>query len=357
MSSPMTADLQIDPGVVLVASAIRAAQAVAAAYAAAAELRARHEQDQATRDAVQREARQNGQAQLDAALQAAEERLQRLTQLATQMGQGDCVAKARPQCPAESDPASVAAYIRGLEALAEDLQRVLLTHAAQRCAAEPDLQDVLVEYLALPAQQVATQASARFLMRIAHLGAVPPDIATLAKELDATPPGERAELLMTELRLRIQRTLEAEQQRQQQEAAALIIEQSLKDLGYDVEEVAHTLYVEGGMVHFQRSDWGDYMVRMRLDFKRGNINFNVIRAVDEGHNERSVRDHLAEDRWCTEFPALMKALEAQGVHLNVTRRVEPGELPVQLVERHKLPKFVREEEQAQTKALASRTLK
>jgi len=96
-------------------------------------------------------------------------------------------------------------------------------------------------------------------------------------------------------------------------------------------------------VHFRRRDWGDYMVRLRVDAATGEANFNVVRAVDAGVSERSVLDHIAEDRWCAEFPALLKTLEARGVRLDVTRRLAAGELPVQLVERRKLPKFAQEE--------------
>lgn len=186
---------------------------------------------------------------------------------------------------------------------------------------------------------------------------MPADLAGLANELDASLPGERAELLGTELRLRVNRLLKAEQARALQDAASLIIQHTLADLGYQVEDVAHTLYVEGGAVHFRRQGWGNYLVRMRLDFQRKSANFNVIRAVDEGDNERSVRDHLAEDRWCSEFPALMQALEARGVMFNVTRRIEPGDLPVQLVNRDKLPQFADEEAHHSAQTLRAREMK
>ncbi|WP_018610702.1 hypothetical protein [Uliginosibacterium gangwonense] len=356
MSSPITTGITVAPGVVLVAAGIRAAQTIANGYAQAAALRASHQDAQQNRATTQGNAASTGQAALEASLQAAEARLERLGNLAEQLGRGDSLAKTRPQRPAEQDPAMLAAYIRGLEGLADDLQRILLTDAACRSEQETAALDALAEYLDQP---ISLQAlpSARLLLRIAHLGEIPTDIATLAKTLDATPPGERADLLATELRLRIAQHLEAVQKREYDEAAAIVIEQSLKDLGYEVEEVAHTLYVEGGMVHFQRPGWGNYMVRMRLDFKRHSANFNVIRAVDEGDNERSVRDHLAEDRWCSEFPALMQALEAKGVLLNVTRRVEPGDLPVQLVERSKLPHFAGDEEQTPAQALRAREMK
>jgi hypothetical protein len=98
------------------------------------------------------------------------------------------------------------------------------------------------------------------------------------------------------------------------------------------------------------------MVRLRIDPKQKTANFNVIRAVAEGENERSVMDHIAEDRWCSEFPALLKALEARGLSLQVTRRLEAGELPVQLVLASKLPQFLEEEQRVQQQQLRQRPL-
>jgi hypothetical protein len=88
----------------------------------------------------------------------------------------------------------------------------------------------------------------------------------------------------------------------------------------------------------------------------GGINFNVVRAVDADQleGEASVQDRLAEDRWCAEFPALLKALAARGVRLEVTRRLEAGELPVQRVARERLPRFA--EDQASLSTAAPRLM-
>ena len=153
-----------------------------------------------------------------------------------------------------------------------------------------------------------------------------------------------------ELRRQIQTHIAAVGQRMAQEAAAVIVAQALKDLGYQVEEIGATLFVEGGVVHFRRPDWGNYLVRMRVNAKTNEANFNVIRAVAEQNNEVSVLDHLAEDRWCSEFPTLMQTLAARGVHLQVSRRLEAGEVPVQQVLAGKLPQFADEAEQAQQTA-------
>lgn len=336
MSGPTTVIVTADPVVTLLAaSAIRAAQAIAAAHAEAADRRAENEAEREEERAAQRAAARSGREAQAAAIAAAEARFERLNAAAARLGLGAQVAAARPLPPQSADLAAWAAYARGLEMLAADLESALLTEAARRQA---DL-GLEPEGIAVPAAAAPPLPSARLLARIAHLGPPPADIDALARELDASPPGERAGLLEKELRLRLQRHLEEVQQGQLREATALVVEQSLKDLGYQVEAVPETLFVAGGTLHFRRAGWGDYMVRMRVDAQAGSANFNVLRAVDAGDNEASVLDHIAEDRWCAEFPALLKALEAHGVRLDITRRLEAGELPVQRVARDRLPRF------------------
>ncbi|MDD3482639.1 hypothetical protein [Azovibrio restrictus] len=136
----------------------------------------------------------------------------------------------------------------------------------------------------------------------------------------------------------------AEQARREAEAAAIVLEHSLQDLGYQVEAVSETLFVEGGMLHFQRPGWEGYYVRLRANVKEKTFNFNVVRARQESaaEEESAVRkrlDFMAEERWCAEFPRLLDTLAARGLKLDVTRRLEAGELPVQAVAPESLPRF------------------
>jgi len=95
---------------------------------------------------------------------------------------------------------------------------------------------------------------------------------------------------------------------------------------------------------------------MRLNEKTHTANFNVIRAVQDEQNAVSVLDHLAEDRWCAEFPTLKKAMEAHGLGLEVTRRLEAGEVPVQQVQADQLPNFGDSEPERRVAPLKARTL-
>lgn len=346
-----------DPCVSLLsAAAIMAAAAVAAGYARAAELHESSREASEDNRRAQEEARQTGQETLQKDLQAAEDRFAQLLQLAVPLGLEATLAGMRPQRPNDQNWRTEAAYLKGFAALLDEAESILLTEAARRQADLP-----APETMEMPDGLTAPLTRAEHLLqRIAHLGTPPADIAKLAAELDATPPGERATLLASELRGRIQKWIEDIQAKRLQKAQAIIVEQTLKDLGYAVEGLEHTLFVEGGVVHFQKAGWGDYMVRMRVggaDQSESGVNFNVVRAVDAANNETSVLDHIAEDRWCAEFPALLKALEARGLHLTVTRHLAAGELPVQKIDRAKLPKFVGEEEVQTAKRRLERTLK
>ncbi len=364
MSGPTTVLITGEPvTVLLAAAAIRAADAVYQGYAHAANLHQEHAAGREAIQAAQHSAHQKGHQALQAEAAALEEKFERLIALAERLNHAEQVRATHPERPQDADPISLAAYIRALAMLVDDLESIILTESARQLNGNVDQPSEFampIEAAAspqLPSQNVSSTVAQRLLARIAHMGQLPQQLTALAKELDATLPGERAELLASELRRQIQIHIEAVQKRMVQEATATVVEQSLKDLGYQVEEIADTLFVEGGVVHFRRQGWGDYMVRMRVNAKSDEANFNVIRAVEAGNNERSVQDHIAEDRWCTEFPALLKSLEIRGVKMHVTRRLEAGELPVQLVDASKLPKFSEEENTSSTTRLKEREIK
>jgi hypothetical protein len=134
-------------------------------------------------------------------------------------------------------------------------------------------------------------------------------------------------------------TTAADRAGREHEAAAFVLEQSLRDLGYEVDDIEATLIADGGVVHFTRPGWENYFVRLRFDPRAGTANFNVVRASgDEDTPERRRLDALAEDRWCAEFPRLMETLAARGIRMEVTRRLGAGEVPVQVVAAESLPR-------------------
>ncbi|MDR2690148.1 MAG: hypothetical protein LBB76_10385 [Azoarcus sp.] len=169
--------------------------------------------------------------------------------------------------------------------------------------------------------------------------------AALRSRLEAVAAGlsrletaERQELAARET------ALAAERETARNRAAALVLEASLEDLGYQVEGIGETLFSTDGITHFQRPGWGDYYVRLRVNVQNGTFNFNVVRAGNRGEAQadsgaQKREDLMAEERWCAEFPRLMATLAARELELKVTRRIEAGELPVQIVTAERLPRF------------------
>ena len=267
------------------------------------------------------------------------------------------------------------------------LDDVLSTYARERASAGLD-----------PAQAERLRSTAaRILSRVQPNtdATLPAALAALARQIVMAPSVERAEALATELRALVQRTNDAEtarardataaralldalaedaptglvaalervaarvaplddalrhdaqalieaaaadRERAEQAAAAYVLEQSLRDLGYEVEDIESTLFADGGTVNFRRAGWDRYFVRLRVAPRERTVNFNVVRAKgDEESDARRQLDALAEDRWCAEFPALLRTLEARGLVLDVTRRLEAGEVPVQVVDPATVP--------------------
>lgn len=336
--------------VLLAASAIRAARAVQESHAEAAVLRQAHEQARQAAGKLQAGAQSQGLAALRAQADAAEARLAQLAELSERLGDGQALQLAQPERPQGEDYISLTGYVRAIEAFTVDAQKMLMTALAGQPGSDDD-PGALALPASLAAQVDAAAPSRRLLQRIAHLGPVPDHIQVLAEELDQAADPSRSELLASELRRRVQLYAESALRQEVERAQALVMEQSLQDLGYQVEGIESTLFVEGGVAHFRKSHWGDYMVRMRVAEGGGGVNFNVVRAVQADHaeaQEASVQDHLAEDRWCAEFPALLNALAARGVQLEVTRRLQAGELPVQRVARDRLPRFAEGEASTST---------
>lgn len=227
----------------------------------------------------------------------------------------------------------------GLEALARDIVLAGSRERAETLATELRLRVQLLRQSQAEARATAQEAAA-------WLEALPDEApASLRAHLVEVAAGLAP--LGAETRRDVQALLAAaaaERQRAEQEASAIVLEQSLKDLGYQVEPVAETLFAEGGMLHFQRPGWEGYYVRLRVNAREKTVNFNVVRArresaVEEASSERQRQDFMAEERWCAEFPKLMQTLAARGLQLEVTRRLEAGELPVQAVAPEGLPDF------------------
>src|SRR5215470_4672158 len=169
MSGPITVVIVAEPiAALLSAAAIRAAHAIREGYEQAAELREEHAALQEAQRATQSAARLQGAQALEEEVAAAEAKFDQLIALSEKLGAAGRVRATRPVRPAMGDPLALAAYARGLHALAGDLQAILLTEAArQREALEPEEPGIAVP--ATASREAAPHPSERFLSRIAHL--------------------------------------------------------------------------------------------------------------------------------------------------------------------------------------------
>ena len=245
-------------------------------------------------------------------------------------------------------------------------QQALAERLTTLSANGASLQDQLATFLEQAKQADAADIAtarrvlvARVLERLAldPDATLPPALEALALQAVDASSADRAEALITELRLQVKQHNDARaaaaEQRQMQEAAAIVLEASLKDLGYAVEDIEETLFVEGGVAHFQKPGWGDYFIRLRIDPKRNTMNFNVVRAGTVGE-DRAREDMLAEERWCSAFPKLFDTLKARGIPITVTRLLQAGEAPVQVVDAASLP--ARSTEEHRHEPLKARSL-
>jgi hypothetical protein len=325
MSGPMAAGFGLEAAVLISAQSIMQGAAEVAAGMAEADKQA----------AALRHQRKEERQRMRAAEQAGSEQQQRMAETRA--------AQARLAALLAASQADTAA------------QTALATRLEELGVAGATLHQQMAAFLAQASQAAATDIATTRRVLVARVlerleldddAPLPPALEVLAQQVIVASSADRADALVTELRLQVQhhntaRSAAAEQQKLQ-EAAAIVLEASLRDLGYAVEEIKETLFVEGGIAHFQRPDWGDYFIRLRIDPKRNAMNFNVVRAGTVGE-DRKQEDMRAEERWCSEFPKLFETLKARGIPITVTRLLQAGEAPVQVVDAASLPAHVTDE--------------
>jgi hypothetical protein len=289
---------------------------------------------------------------------------------------------ALPVAPTDlSDPEAVQGYIHSLAAAVRLVESRAREHAARGAADEgleellgviesavrPELRTagVVLRFYAeqipvlhpLAVQSMDRRATAeRILGRLGELqdGELPPELDGLMRKLIEAESDQRAEMLAMELRAQVQRfneararaAVEAEEDRKR-EMAGVLVAAVLSDLGYEVEPIAETLFVSGGVAHFQRAEWGDYYIRMRVDPQTRNVNFNMVRAAAADAPPDAAqrkRDEEMEASWCTGIPKLLAELAARGIETQKLRELDAGAVPVQIVSSESIDATLRNKE-------------
>jgi len=101
-----------------------------------------------------------------------------------------------------------------------------------------------------------------------------------------------------------------------------VVTASLDELGYTTADEFEETLSRTGQAYFQRDEWADYAVRVRLDADADRLDFDVVR-MDDGPELGEGADTAAEERWCGEVPAIEEALGRRGVALDSDQR-PPG---------------------------------
>ena len=375
MSGPMAATYSLESALIAAAiEAMRGGAAIAAGYREEgrrqADLAGQHEAESDARRQASLTARMSMTNDIDREASRWRHLLATRQSLARQLG----LTLQEPSPPrtagADADPRSLVALLAAwrqanaaqsdsLVALAEQCQSLSANEIAALQSGTPNLAEQLAVFevqarlsAALPPTLLAERKALvqRILARLVanEQATLAEGIDQLVSELLRTPSAKRAEALASELR----RQVERRNQVAASEAAAIVLEQSLRDLGYDVDGIGETLFVEGGVAHFQKPGWNDYFVRLRIDAVHSAVNFNVVRPGATGDDRRQ-EDMLAEERWCAEFPRLQQTLAKRGLQVAVTRMLAAGEVPVQVVDAATLPQVaLRDEHQARLTAKA-----
>lgn len=347
---------------------------------AQADQRAQERREAAQRREEERRAREEAKQRLERAaelMQQArghERRLERAQGLAEEAHRRFPNAKLdRPPMPAlpgdTGDPAAIERYIEAVRSTVHRIEASLREHAAQAAnqqglqelmaalastvAPEPRTAADLLDVYAAQVRALARPAAARVLDRRATAerilgrlvdladGAVPAELDALMRNLIEAESEDRAELLALELRAQVQSYNAArehaervETKNRKREIAGVLVAEVLSDLGYEVEPITETLFVSGGVAHFQRAEWGDYYVRMRVDSATSQVNFNMVRTAvssDPPDAAQRRRDEETESAWCAGLPKLLTEMAARGIDARQVRALDAGAVPVQVV--------------------------
>jgi hypothetical protein len=112
-----------------------------------------------------------------------------------------------------------------------------------------------------------------------------------------------------------------------------VLKETLEQLGYDVRQGFETLFAEGGSGFFQRPSWGEHHVRVTVDANRQRLNLDMVRYGDAGEpaTDQKLRDKEMEEQWCSEVPGLVGKLSNQGLAIDLTRKLAPGTIALQVI--------------------------
>jgi hypothetical protein len=104
------------------------------------------------------------------------------------------------------------------------------------------------------------------------------------------------------------------------------LEESLRELGYDIQAGFETSLASDGSALARRAGWTEHAVRVLLDPSTNEFRVHIVR---DDKPQLIGSDNVAREReLCADRPALEQALAARGVQVDPTELIEPGVVPV-----------------------------
>ena len=114
-----------------------------------------------------------------------------------------------------------------------------------------------------------------------------------------------------------------------------VITEELENLGYVVEVGFETASAQGSeMLLHKPSMEDDYHVSLQAEAGTSLLHTKMVREASDS-KERSAKrrrtDHQMERSWCQDFAAALAAAERRGVRGRIAKRVDAGEVPVETI--------------------------
>jgi hypothetical protein len=110
--------------------------------------------------------------------------------------------------------------------------------------------------------------------------------------------------------------------------ASKILIAGLEELGYEVNGIEETLFVDGGEFYFRNEDgpqvWDPhYYVRGKVNPKNNKVTFLMGYEGKTLHSKE--QDYRVEEQFCSELGTLQKSLEQNNVSILIEELIMPGE--------------------------------
>lgn len=126
----------------------------------------------------------------------------------------------------------------------------------------------------------------------------------------------------------------------EREYAGRALRGTLEELGYEVQEGFETIFYGGEPSYFQKSSWDEHHIRVLADSKTKRLSLIPARYETDGvsQEEQVLRDKEMEETWCTELNGVLENLNKKGIQIEITRSFSPGERAMEIVSNQKVEK-------------------